>query len=294
MVLSLFANALRWSSMTLIPIFAALWLFIPSVLQAHPMLDDQVEALTKQISHAPKEGLLYLKRGERYRVQGQTANALADYATALKLTPHLITVHLCRGQALLEANMPQEALQSLEIYLKKQPENVDAIRLKANTLLKLGSNLAAAKTYDALLPRLEPTGTFTQEAYLNRARALEAAGSAHLERALRGLNEGISRLGPLVPMELEALKLERKLKHYPAALKRIDLELQRGAAKVTWLERRADVLHEAKRTAEALEAYKDVLRELDTLPPSRRITPDQLGLRARVETRLHLLEVDAQ
>src|SRR2546429_3401664 len=43
---------------------------------------------------------------------------------------------------------------------------------------------------------------------VGRDRALAAEGGDHLDEALRGLDEGIKRLGPIVTLELYAIDLE--------------------------------------------------------------------------------------
>jgi len=60
---------------------------------------------------------------------------------------------------------------------------------------------------------------------VGRDRALAAEGGDHLDEALRGLDEGIKRLGPIVTLELYAIDLELAHKRYDSALESLGLAM---------------------------------------------------------------------
>ena len=67
--------------------------------------------------------------------------------------------------------------------------------------------LAAAADYDRVIARLDPP---EPEHYLQRARWLIAEGDPHVDAALRGIDEAIARLGPLVTLVAFAIDVESR------------------------------------------------------------------------------------
>jgi tetratricopeptide (TPR) repeat protein len=108
------------------------------------------------------------------------------------------------------------------------------------------------------------------ELYLERARALVAAGPQHLDRAIAGLDEGLRRLGEPVTLQLYAIDLEVEGRRFDAAIKRLDLLASRAARQEPWLMRKGAVLEAAGRREEALQAYRQALEAVESLPPNRR------------------------
>ncbi|NOT53338.1 MAG: hypothetical protein HOP18_01915, partial [Deltaproteobacteria bacterium] len=93
-----------------------------------------------------------------------------------------------------------------------------ALLIRARTLVKLQQFAAAAVDFTHMIARLSDP---TPDPYLERAQALISAGPDHFDEALRGLDEGITRLGPLVTLQLQAIELECSLKRYDSALQRL-------------------------------------------------------------------------
>jgi hypothetical protein len=119
----------------------------------------------------------------------------------------------------LEANWPSSAKISLDRFLAKNPDHTEALITRARTLAKLTNRLAAAQDYTRALARATEG---KPEIYLERAQALAAEGKDHLDDALKGLDEGIQKLGPLVTLQLYATRPPRNpatLRHGPGIRK---------------------------------------------------------------------------
>ena len=252
---------------------------------AHGDLHDQIRAVSGEIAAQPRRADLYLKRGELYRAHHETRPALADYAEALNLNPGLTIAYFCRGRLLFEAGRPSDALPDLDRYLIARPNDAEAHVERAGVRLRLGRTLAAIDDYDAALAQ-----TPSPDWYFDRASALRLLGSAHFERAVDGLDEGLSRLGDIVTLQLQAIAIDVERGHYDAALARIDGELQRAERQDTWLARRGAVLVKAERPAEARAAYNAALREIGRLPAARRNTTTVVTLEADIRQALAGLE----
>jgi tetratricopeptide (TPR) repeat protein len=241
---------------------------------AHRGVHERIELITRQIAAEASGAELYLRRGELHRIHGDWAAAESDYRTAAGLDPGLAAVHLARGTMFLEAGRPQEAIAALDHFLAMHPGHADAILARARALRRAGRNLEAAAEFTRAIEALGPGRSPRPEQYLERAAALEACADdcpeELLDEALRGLDEGIARLGPAVTLDLAALRLELRLGRHDAALRRIERAAARSPRKETWLLRRAEVLERAGRVEAAVAGYGRALEALQALPAQHR------------------------
>ncbi len=261
--------------MSLLCVAAAVW--------AHGDLHDRIIAVTKQIELSPTNAALYFERAEMHRVHQEWTNALADYDKVERFDPGNRRVHFSRGRMLLEADRPQDALPCLDRYLAVATNDSAAWMARGRVNAKLARARPAAADFTRAIA-LEPAGN--PELYIERAQALTAAGSR--DEAVRGLDEGIRRMGPLVTLELPAIDLDIALKRFDSALARVDAVMARLARKESWLVRRAEILKIAGREKESEKAYRDALALLEQLPPTHRHTRATLQLEASIRSALRL------
>ncbi len=190
---------------------------VAPLVSAHGPLHEQIAALTLRIERQPRDAFLYLRRGDLHAQDGDTRAALSDYDRAAWLDPAEVEVDLARGRTLSAAGRFAEAKAALDRYLDQRPDDPDARTERARTLSKLGRPDAAVGDYTRAIREREARGRVVADDYLERAQALVKAGG-HRSEALRGLDEGIARLGPLASLELYALDLELASARYDEAL----------------------------------------------------------------------------
>jgi predicted Zn-dependent protease len=256
-------------------------LILPGRAAAHGSLHEQIDAVTKAIAANPGDARLYVKRGELHRFHGQLAAALADYVEASRLDPSLPEADLGRGRALLDANRAGRAHEPLVRFLHARPDHAEGRLALARCLGKLGRGTEAAVEYTraaTLFSRPSP------DVYLERARVLAAAGRT--EEAIRGLDEAIARLGPLVALEETAIELELRRRSWDAALARVDRVAAASQRRESWMVRRAEILLAAGRDREAREAYVAARTAIDSLPPRLRRTRAMERLDRKVRSSL--------
>ena len=260
---------------------ALCFLCFPRAAQAHGDLHLQIVELTKEIEKDPRNPDLYLRRGELHRAHSDFDAAQADYDHAFALDPKLPTLDFAKGRMFLDANWPLSSKIALDRFIAKNPNHAEAFVTRARALVKLNQRLAAVEDYTRAI---DLTAEGRPELYLERAQALVAEGTNNLNAALKGLDEGVAKLGPLVTLHLYALDLEVEAKRYDAALTRLEQVMARSPRKETWLERRGNILRQAGREAEARQAYESALKAMDTLPPVRRNVPAMADLEKRLRT----------
>lgn len=257
--------------------------FFTTALQSasgHADLLLQIEQLTKEIEKDPGNVELYLRRGSLFRNHVDFEASYADFAKANSLAPQLATVDLMRGQLFLDWGWPLSARAYLDRFLTRQPNHVEGLVFRARALVKLNMRLAAVRDYDLALATSPEPGP---DLFVERAQVLMAEGPEQAAAAVKGLDDGLKRLGPLVTLQLFAIDAELKIENYDGALARVDKVADRSPRKETWLARRAEILMQAGRPAEAKRAYESALAALQTLPPTRRNVPAMLELAKRIQ-----------
>jgi tetratricopeptide (TPR) repeat protein len=249
---------------------------------AHGPLHEQIAALTERIERDPRDPWLYLRRGELQGHHGETDEALQDLDRAERLDPSLTAVALARGKLLLRVGRLAEAKEALDRYLAAKPDDPDALATRARVHAALGRPEAAVEDYTMAIRASEKRGQALPDEYLERARLQAGRGGEHTLEALRGLDDGVARLGPLVSLELYAIDLELAAGRHDAALARLEAVSKRSPRKETWLVREAEILERAGRTPGALFAYEEAARTVDALPSRHRQTRATLELEMRI------------
>ncbi|HEU4389072.1 MAG TPA: tetratricopeptide repeat protein [Blastocatellia bacterium] len=242
---------------------------------AHEGLREQIVQLNASIKSDPRNGALYLRRAELYRLHREFGRALADYRSAEQMNPSLEQVNLARGMLYLDAAQPRRARYYLDRFLLTHPDHSTALVARARALTKMGEPSRAVDDYSRAIG-VDPK----PDLYLERARALGKSG-AGIDEVLRGLGEGIERLGPIVTLELAAIDLEVAASRFDRALKRLDIIAAQSDRKEHWLVRRGEILRKAGRYGEACETMRGALSVIESQPQRRRASFD-VALETRV------------
>jgi tetratricopeptide (TPR) repeat protein len=262
----------------------------PSSVRAHGDLHDQIASLSEQMKTVPqgsvKLAVLYLHRGELYRLHGELAAAESDFDFVAQFDPErreekLRDLDLARGRLYLDWGKPTEAKQALDLYVSRHGDDPEGLIALAQTLVKLGWGIEAVAHLDRAIakhPQPEP------DHFLGRAEILEKLGKRHLARAVRGLDEGIRRIGPVVTLETKAIDLELRLSRWRSALGRVDRMLASQQRKDLWLARKAEILELAGQPRKAAAARAQALAAHDRLPPTVREQAMSVDLRKRLVT----------
>jgi len=253
---------------------------------AHGNLHDQIAALTADIVEHPKRAELLLQRAELHRLHSEWAAALADCQKAESIKPDLISLALSRGKILFGAGRFVEARAALDQFLAMENKNSEGFLTRARVLVKLENFERAAADFSKAI---QLAGIPEPDFYTERAQAWQAAGK--LETALTGIDEGISKLGPIASLEIPAMELELRLQRYDSALHRVDLLSAQSQRKETWFLKRGEILEKARRLAEAKEAYAKAAEALAQLPlrykqsePTKRLESQLAAARQRLQS----------
>lgn len=245
---------------------------------AHEDLLARIATLTAQLSTNQNNAAVLLRRAELYRLHANWPEARSDYASAARLEPRSGALLYGLAQLNTDAGDLPAARAAYDEFLARFPTNGTAFIGRARVLTRMNERKAAIADYSrglALVPNPQP------EEFLERAslQATEFGADA----AIKGLDEGLARLGWVVTFQKTAIELELQRKQPDQALARLETILARANRKETWLAWKGEILLTAGRTREAQEAFAATLKALDALPPRMRGSPSMVELRARVE-----------
>lgn len=274
----------------LLPLLALLALFVAGGPRGQAHGDDQamIEALTEQLLKAP-EADLYLRRGELHRHLQAWEKADADFVAAARLDPALALVDYFRARTQLEAGAPARALPLVERYLAKAPDEPEGRFLHGDILAALGRHDDGAGEYAEGIRRAPSP---RPEHYLRRARFLAAAPAADPARIVAAIDEGLSRLGPVIALVDFAITVELERRNHAGAIARIDQLMTHVPRRERWLARRGEILASCGRRDEAAVSYRAALAAIADLPerfrdtvPIEKLTIDVRAALARLEVR---------
>lgn len=244
-------------------LFAAIALGV-APLGAHPEIEAGLARLNAAIAAQPADAVLYLQRGELYAKHEDWMHAEANYLRAAELAPDLPRLAQARGALELAAGRPAAALAQLDSALALDPRDATALVLRARARRALGESIAALNDFDAALSLLAAP---PPELLLERAALLPPAD------AIRSLDDGLARLGPVVTLHLRALALEESLGRTDAAAARLAGLASSSERPEEWHRRRGDLLARAGRASEARAAYTSALAAIAALPEWLRSSP---------------------
>lgn len=260
-----------------------------AVVCAHPGIDEQIADVTLRMRKTPNDPSLFIKRGELHRIHQDWELAARDFNSAKRIEPQRAITDFHIARLWLERGKPKKALRHVDRYLQRTPDGLAGHIVRGRALETLGRHRSAADAYTRAIDGIVE-GHPRPDDYLERARALQAAGHGYRDEAIRGLDEGIVRLGSPITLLRLAIELELEAGRIDAALARLDLIADGAARKERWLTERADILVGANRTAEALDAYRAAMTAVESLPQQRRNNNATLRLEQRIREALLRLD----
>jgi tetratricopeptide (TPR) repeat protein len=256
---------------------------IARIALAHGDLHEQIDTLTRRIDASPHDVRLVLRRADLHARHGDWPAALVDFDRAASIAPAMREIDRGRAAALLQSGRAEQAKVLLDGLIEQGDRAAESFLLRARANEARADWTAVARDYDEVIARLTPP---QPDHYVARARAQALAGTP--DQAIRGLDEGIARLGPLVSLHAKALELERAQQAWNAALRRTNAMYATNSRKESLHLLRAEILRDAGRRDQARQEQRLAEQSLAALPPHLR------GSRAVRELALRIQQLGSE
>lgn len=231
----------------------------------HPELDIVQGAVDEMVAAKPDDPELLIHQGHLREEARDWDGALVSFAHALAHGGDPDVVAAARAHAFLEAGFPRTAMLEYDTLLAKRPDAFEVLFERGRAQLALGQMDAADQDFTRAITGMRAP---RPEHIIVHAQGWLKVGKQ--AEALRALDGGMTRVGPLPSLQLTAIDLDVELKRYDSALARLDLLLRQTPTNEAWIARRADVLQRAGRTAEARAESVRALQQIESRPPQRR------------------------
>jgi tetratricopeptide (TPR) repeat protein len=256
-------------------------LLAPTLL-AHEGLDSKIESVSRRIVAQPADASLWLERAEFERMQRAWRAALADLERAEQLDPAMSAVELARARLFVDADEPTRALASLDAFDRRMPDHAGALVLRARSLAKLARDEEASVAFDRAIAAAK---TPDPDVYYARGEHDFARGGEWRMRAIRGLDEGIAKVGGAMQLEELALRFETEMGEWDAALARIERLGAASPRPERWRARAAELLERAGRDEAAIAATEAALASIARAPALVRAAPATKELTEELQRR---------
>jgi tetratricopeptide (TPR) repeat protein len=231
---------------------------------AHPDANFVAQEVDKLVAAKPGDPELLMQQAQVRKRADNWDGALVSLALALAHGADRDAVAAARGSVFLAAGFPQMAVFEYTTVLARKPDAYDILFERGRAELALGHAEAADQDFARAISSMSAP---RPEHIAVRADTLRAAGR-HAE-AVRALDQGMARLGPLPALMLSAIDVEVELQRYDSALARLDTLLAKTPTNAAWITRRAEILKQAQRTDEARAEFKRALQQIEAKPLQR-------------------------
>lgn len=260
----------------LLPVLALL----PARAAAHGAIHEQLQALTVALENQPGDPALFFRQAELLVAHDEPEAALRSIIEVEARAPELYPTAVLRARIALASGQPEQVGALLAERLAAQPDDWTARLVRARAHAALGRRDEACADYRLIWRHNAAAACdLVQEV----ADALAPAAPAE---AIAVLDTGLQRHGPVPSLLLRALALDLTSARYDSALQRVQALRGLSPRPEPWMVRRAEILAQAGRTAEARAAWQALAAHLDALPNLERGSPTMSEYAARARAAL--------
>ena len=237
--------------------------FFFSDIKAHGDLSVLIIEKTTEISKAPKKAILYYERGYLYQKHKEFKKAIKDYKKSESLGLKNKLLYFRKSESYYEANRLKQALNSSEICLGYDKQDIKIYKLKAQILYKLEMYDEAIKAYKYVI---ENTTDLRPEDYIAFSDIILAIDNKNHKSAIAALNIGLKELGKdAITFQLKKLEYLKKSNQKNGVIDQYNSIIRKYRRKEFWYYEKAKYLQEIGEDVSsniALQQSKLAIQEL--------------------------------
>ncbi len=250
----------------------------------HNGYHEELRHVDEQLAAKPDDATLWMQRGHLDVLHGDWQGAMIDLEKADRLAPGKLLTGYVRGRALALGGQFEAGKAVLDDFIQAHGTHPDAYVARARILLKLNRPADAAKDFAAAIERAKRP---EPDLFVENADALVATGRN--SEAIQVLGAGITKLGDIPQLTLKALDLEVSAGQFDAALLRVEAMRKAAPRPEPWMAKRAELLAQAGRKAEAQAAWTELRERIAAMPVLERGSFAMSRLTEQAETALAAL-----
>jgi len=225
-----------------------------SFLYAHGSLSKRIKEKTTEIEKYPKNSKLYFERGYLYEQHEEFNKAISDYLKSEELGfSEYLLLNYRKAQTYYNNNNFNKALESSNLYLKKDSIDVKINKLHAQILVKLTKYLEALKYYNYFIENaidINPNDIIEYSAiYITKDK--------NYKTALKVLDVGLQKLGnDIFSLQLKKLDYLEASLQTEKAIEQYNYFILNTNRKEFWYYKKAKYLYENKKNEDAIIAIQ--------------------------------------
>lgn len=228
---------------------------------AHGAYHDVVAEMERALEAAPGDAELRFRLACAHEEHGEWTQALAELERVERLKPGEFPTAFVQGCALADGGHWAAARAALEEFLQGHPGHAAALSERGRVLAALGFKIEAVRDYEAALMATDAPELAW---YAEAASLMSALG--RLKEAAQLLRDGLTRLPDDPGLLAQSLEAEISAGDMDAALERVERLRAQAPRPEPWMARRAAMLAQAGRMAEARATWQALHEHLMALP----------------------------
>lgn len=250
----------------------------------HGTAPDRLSALAAALERTPDNAGLLVEQADLLVEHGDHAVAWASLERAEKLATEGLPIERVRARLLLEEGRIAEAVAQLDNAVRRSPDDVLALTLRARAHQAMGRREASLADYRLACAA---SNRLAGDLAIEAADAFVAAGQP--EEADGVLKKSLRTAGKVPSILVRLIDIEVSLGRPAAAVEWAEVMKRQAPRPEPWMARRAELLALAGKTQEARAAWIELRDHLAGLPSLERGSPALRPLVERVAKALAAL-----
>ncbi|MEO5712282.1 MAG: tetratricopeptide repeat protein, partial [Luteolibacter sp.] len=231
--------------------------------------EEEIQLMNQHLTATPDGASIWNQRSLLLLADGEFQQALLDCDEADRLAPGKFPTDYVRCQAFLASGDSEKARATLDEFLKTHPDHVHGLVTRAR--LELQSHQIETALAD-FRTALKSSGGKAEIDLIQEAAAALAANGCR-DEAIETLDAQITSQGNIPALLARSLELDIAAGKFDAAISRVEDLAKNSPQPEPWMAKRAELLGQAGRTAEARAAWLALRSHLDSLPNLQRGQP---------------------
>ncbi|MCB0501762.1 MAG: hypothetical protein KDD32_03710 [Bacteroidetes bacterium] len=235
----------------------------------HGELHDRINLVSQELQLRPNLPELYVKRGGLFMDDGDYQNTILDIEKAKSLAgedypPCMFLL----AKMYFKLETYDAALKEINNFLATEDDHVLGLLTKAEILIALDENEAAAKCYQQAI---EKTTTLLPENFFDLINVQIA--NDQLDNAFKNYQLAQLKFGNLLVFDLKAIEIAELRNDYTSIHEILDNIIDSQQRKERWYYKKAEFFLKETKYEQSIEQLKFAKESLLQLPYRIRITP---------------------